>query len=74
MEYGVAADDVCLVVDRVLSVRRHKVLDSFGVAVLVKSGPISSRQRPRVTLDRRADRAGRIGKRIVGATRHYNGR
>jgi hypothetical protein len=38
MEYGVPVDEVCLVVDRALSLRRQKLLDSFGVAVLVKSG------------------------------------
>ena len=38
MEYGTLNDELCLVVDRPLSVRRQKLLDSFGVAVLVKSG------------------------------------
>ena len=38
MEYGTPGDDLCLVVDRPLSVRRQKLLDSFGVAVLVRSG------------------------------------
>jgi hypothetical protein len=38
MEYGKPDDGLCLVVDRPLSVRRQKLLDSFGVAVLVKSG------------------------------------
>ena len=38
MEYGASGDDLCLVVDRPLSVRRQKLLDSLGVAVLVKSG------------------------------------
>jgi hypothetical protein len=38
MEYGTPDDDLCLVVDRPLSVRRQKLLDSLGVAVLVKSG------------------------------------
>ena len=33
-----ADDELCLVVDRPLSVRRQKLLDSFGVAVLVRSG------------------------------------
>jgi hypothetical protein len=37
-EYGTAGDELCLVVDRPLSLRRQKLLDSFGVAVLVKSG------------------------------------
>jgi hypothetical protein len=37
MEYGKPSDELCLVVDRPLSVRRQKLLDSFGVAVLVKS-------------------------------------
>jgi hypothetical protein len=37
MEYGTVSDDLCLVVDRPLSVRRQKLLDSLGVAVLVKS-------------------------------------
>jgi hypothetical protein len=38
MEYGISDDELCLVVDRPLSVRRQKLLDSLGVAVLVKSG------------------------------------
>jgi hypothetical protein len=38
IEYGASGDDLCLVVDRPLSVRRQKLLDSLGVAVLVKSG------------------------------------
>ena len=38
MEYGKPGDDLCLVVDRPLPVRRQKLLDSFGVAVLVRSG------------------------------------
>ncbi len=38
MEYGTLGDDLCLVVDRPLSVRRQKPLDSLGDAVLVKSG------------------------------------
>jgi hypothetical protein len=38
MEYGALEDELCLVVDRALSLRRQKLLDSFGVAVLVKSG------------------------------------
>jgi hypothetical protein len=38
MEYGAPDDELCLVVDRALSLRRQKLLDSFGVAVLVKSG------------------------------------
>ncbi len=38
MEYGAPDDELCLVVNRPLSVRRQKLLDSLGVAVLVKSG------------------------------------
>ena len=38
MEYGAPDDELCLVVDRALSLWRQKLLDSFGVAVLVKSG------------------------------------
>lgn len=38
MEYGTPGDGLCLVIDRALSIRRQKLLDSFGVAVLVKSG------------------------------------
>lgn len=38
MEYGAPGDELCLVVDRPLSLRRQKLLDSFGVAVLVKTG------------------------------------
>jgi hypothetical protein len=38
MEYGAPGDELCLVVDRALSIRRQKLLDSFGVAALVKSG------------------------------------
>jgi hypothetical protein len=38
MEYGAPDDDLCLVVNRPLSVRRQKLLDSLGVAVLVKTG------------------------------------
>jgi hypothetical protein len=38
MEYGTPDADLCLVVDRPLSLRRQKLLDSFGVAVLVNSG------------------------------------
>ena len=38
MQYGTSDDDLCLVVDRPLSVRRQKLLDSLGVAVLVKRG------------------------------------
>jgi hypothetical protein len=38
MEYGATTDELCLVVDRPLSVRRQKLLDSLGVAVLVKRG------------------------------------
>jgi hypothetical protein len=37
MQYGDPCDELCLVVDRALSLRRQKLLDSFGVAVLVKS-------------------------------------
>jgi hypothetical protein len=37
IEYGVPGDELCLVVDRPLSVRRQKLLDSLGVAVMVKS-------------------------------------
>jgi hypothetical protein len=37
-EYGTPSDELCLVVDRALSVRRQKLLDSFGIAVLVQSG------------------------------------
>jgi hypothetical protein len=38
LEYGASDDELCLVVNRPLSVRRQKLLDSLGVAVLVKSG------------------------------------
>lgn len=38
MEYGAPGDELCLVVDRPLSLRGQKLLDSFGVAVLVSSG------------------------------------
>ena len=38
MEYGASGDDLCLVVDRPLSVRRQRLLDSLDVAVLVKRG------------------------------------
>jgi hypothetical protein len=38
MEYGAPDDELCLVVNRPLSVRRQKLLDSLGVAVLVKAG------------------------------------
>jgi hypothetical protein len=38
MEYGTPDDELCLVVNRALSVRRQKLLDSLGVAVLVKAG------------------------------------
>jgi hypothetical protein len=38
IEYGDNDDALCLVVDRPLSLRRQKLLDSFGVAVLVGSG------------------------------------
>jgi hypothetical protein len=38
MEFGAPNDELCLVVDRALTLRRQKLLDSFGVAVLVKSG------------------------------------
>jgi hypothetical protein len=38
VEYGAPVDELCLVVDRPLSLRRQKLLDSFGVAVLVKQG------------------------------------
>jgi hypothetical protein len=38
MEYGAPEDELCVVVNRPLSVRRQKLLDSFGVAVLVKAG------------------------------------
>ena len=38
MEYGAPDDVLCLVVDRALSLRRQKLLDSFGIAVLVNSG------------------------------------
>jgi hypothetical protein len=34
-EYGTPDDELCLVVDRPLSLRRQKLLDSFGIAVLV---------------------------------------
>jgi hypothetical protein len=37
LEYGSPGDELCLVVDRPLSVRRQKLLDSLGVAVVVKS-------------------------------------
>ncbi len=39
VEYGRPDDEMCLVVDRPLSVRRQKLLDSLGIAVLVRSGP-----------------------------------
>jgi hypothetical protein len=38
MQYGDPRDELCLVVDRALSLRRQKILDSFGVAVLVNNG------------------------------------
>jgi hypothetical protein len=38
MEYGTPDDDLCLVVNRPLSVRRQKMLDALGIAVLVNSG------------------------------------
>src|SRR5262249_3135156 len=38
MEYGAPDDELCLVVNRPLSVRRQKLLDSLRIAVLVKTG------------------------------------
>jgi hypothetical protein len=38
LEYGAPNDELCLVVDRPLAVRRQTLLDSLGVAVLVKTG------------------------------------
>jgi hypothetical protein len=38
LEYGTPDDELCLVVNRPLSVRRQKLLDSLGVAVLVQNG------------------------------------
>jgi len=38
MEYGAPDDELCLVVNRPLSVRRQKLLDSLRIAVLVKAG------------------------------------
>jgi hypothetical protein len=38
MEYGAPDDEFCLVVNRPLSVRRQKLLDSLRIAVLVKTG------------------------------------
>jgi hypothetical protein len=38
MEYGTPGDELCLVVDRSLSLRRQKLLDALGVAVLVNTG------------------------------------
>ncbi len=38
IEYGKSGDQLCLVVDRPLAVRRQRLLDSLGMPVLVKSG------------------------------------
>jgi hypothetical protein len=38
IEYGSSGDELCLVVDRPLSVRRQKLLASLGIAVLVRTG------------------------------------
>jgi len=38
LEYGAPNDELCLVVDRPLAVPRQTLLDSLGVAVLVKTG------------------------------------
>jgi hypothetical protein len=38
MEYGAPDDELCLLVNRPLSVRRQKLLDSLQIAVLVKTG------------------------------------
>jgi hypothetical protein len=36
--YGTRDDELCLVVDRALDVRRQKLLDALGMAVIVRSG------------------------------------
>lgn len=38
LEYGAPDDELCLVVDRPLALRRQKLLDSLSVAVLVREG------------------------------------
>jgi hypothetical protein len=37
-EYGAPQDELCLIVDRPLAVKRQKLLDSLGIAVLVRAG------------------------------------